>query len=342
MRILLTGASGYLGSRILNQLLEHTGHEIAALVRPGRERALPRHARVVPVAGDITDPTSLRLALKSCRAAVHAAAKVSTWARDPAEFDRVNVKGAFNVLRAAGEAGLDKVLYVSSFLALGSSAGTPLDEDSPHLRQSHFNDYERTKYAANIQAQELAQAGLPLVTLYPAVIYGPGPFTAGNLISNLVRDHLRGRLPARIGHGRQRWNFVYVEDVAAGVRLALERGKPGRNYILGGENVSLGQFFAALATASGQPAPRLAVPFWAARLIGWAEERLATLSGRMPQLTRGVVDIFRRDWEFDSSRAVHELGYSARPLSEGLELTVRWLRESIPDLEGQSGRKAAP
>jgi len=342
MRILLTGASGYLGSRILNQLIEHTGHEVAALVRPGRECALPRHARVVPVAGDITDPVSLRLALKGCRAAVHAAAKVSAWARDPSEFDRVNVEGALSVLRAAGEAGVDKVIYVSSFLALGSSTGTPLDEDSSHLRQVHFNDYERTKYDANLAAQELAQAGLPLVTLYPAVIYGPGPFTAGNLISNLVRDHLRGRLPARIGHGRQRWNFVYVEDVAAGVRLALERGKPGQNYILGGENASLGQFFTALAAASGKPAPRFAVPFWTARLIGWAEESLARLSGRMPQLTRGVVDIFRLDWEFDSSRAGRELGYVARPLSEGLELTVRWLRESIPGLDSHGAGKAAP
>ncbi len=329
MRILLTGANGFFGSHILHQLLENTGHEIAALTRPGRESSLPADKRVIPVTGDITDPSSLRNALKSCGAVVHAAAKVSTWARDRSEFDRVNVDGALGLLRTAGEAGVEKIIYVSSFLALGSSRGVPLDESGPHERDFHFNDYERTKYRANLEVRELARQGLPVVTLYPVVMYGPGPLTAGNLVSNLVLDHLRGRLPARIGHGRQRWCFVHVEDVARGVKLALELAAPGACYILGGQNASLNEFFSALATASGKPAPRLAMPFGLANMVGAGEEILATLTGRMPQLTRGVVDIFRRDWEFDSSLAARELGYTARPLREGLEQTVRWLQDTI-------------
>lgn len=329
MRILLTGASGFFGSHILRQLLESKGCEIAALVRPGRKSALPADKRVISITGDITDPPSLRRALKGCCAVVHAAARVSTWARDRGEFDRVNVDGALGLLRSAGEAGVNKIIYVSSFLALGSSRGVPLDENGPHGRDFHFNDYERTKYRANLEVRELARQGLPVVTLYPAVMYGPGPFTAGNLVSNLALDHLRGRLPARIGHGNQRWCFVHVEDAARGVKQALELATPGARYILGGSNASLNEFFDALATVSGKPAPRLALPFGLARAVGAGEEILAALTGRMPQLTRGVVDIFRRDWEFDSSLAARELGYSARPLREGLEQTVRWLRTEI-------------
>jgi NAD+-dependent farnesol dehydrogenase len=329
MRVLVTGATGFFGSRLVRRLLEHTDHELVLLTRPGREAVLPVHERVRPAPGDLTDRASLERAARGCEAVIHTAALVSTWSRRRSDFDRVNVQGALDTFEAAARAGARKILYVSSFLALGHSDGPPLGEDDCHERPEHYNDYERTKYLANRLALRLARSGLPLVTLYPAVMYGPGPLTAGNLVVNLLRDYLLRHLPARLGDGSQRWNFVFVEDVARGVELALEKAGPGSRYILGGENASLAEFFRLTEELTGIPQPRLALPFPLARATGAVEEALAFLFGRTPRTTRGAIDIFRRNWVFDSSRAEKELGYRALGLREGLVRTIDWLKTEV-------------
>lgn len=329
MKILLTGATGFLGSRLTRRLLDNTDHEPTLLVRPGRERQLPESSRIAVCPGDITDRASVERALEGCRALIHTAAKVSVWARDRSEFERVNVDGTLELFDCAVRAGVDRIIYVSSFLALGFSTGPLLNEDGPHEREIHFNDYERTKYLADRAATELAGQGAPIVTLYPGVIYGPGQLTEGNLIVNLLIDYMTGKLPARIGHGRQRWNFVFVEDVVSGILLALKKAAPGSRYILGGENLSLNEFFSAVEKTTGIPQPAMSVPFGPAKALGALEEAAAFLFGRMPRTTRGVVDIFRRNWVFDSGRAERELGYTHRGLIEGLRTTVEWLRRDV-------------
>ena len=207
MKIFITGATGFFGSCLARHLLEKTEHSLVCLVRPGRGAALPADERVSAVEADLTEPENLPRAMEGCSAVIHSAAMVSTWARDSSVFERVNIQGTLNVLSAAGKAGAQKIIYTSSFLALGCSEKEPLSEKGPHERETHFNDYERTKYLANLKAQELAEReGLPLVILYPAVMYGPGPLTAGNLVVNLLIDYLRGKLPARLGDGAPRWN----------------------------------------------------------------------------------------------------------------------------------------
>jgi len=327
MKIFITGATGFFGSRLVGSLLENTEHRLVCLVRAGRSSALPESGRISFVEGDLTRPEDLTRAMAGCRAVIHSAAMVAAWARDRSAFDRVNVEGTLNVLRAAGEAGAEKILYTSSFLALGTSENGPLSEEGPHERDRHFNDYERTKYLANLRARELAgREGLPLVILYPTVMYGPGPLTPGNLVVNLLIDYMRGKLPARLGDGSPRWNYVFVNDVAEGHLLALEKAAPGERFILGGENVSTSEFFNAIEQATGVKQPRLAVPFSLARLAGAAGELLALLTGRIPQTTRAVIDIFRRNWIYDSSLAERRLGYSHLGLQEGLRRTVDWIK----------------
>lgn len=327
MKIFLTGATGFFGSRLAGYLLEHTGHSLVCLARKGRSAALPASDRLTAAEGDVTEPAALARAMAGCEAVIHSAAMVATWARDRTVFDRVNVGGTLNVLRAAGELGLKKIIYTSSFMALGTSDGWPLDEQGPHEREVHFNDYERTKYLANLEACELAEKErLPLVVLYPTVMYGPGPLTAGNLVVSLLIDYLAGRMPARLGDGSPRWNYVFVEDVARGHVLALEKARPGERFILGGENVSMAEFFETVERVCGVRQPRLAVPFALARLAGAAEELLARLTGRVPQTTRAVIDIFRRNWIYDSGLAARRLGYCPLSLEEGLARTVEWIR----------------
>ncbi|MEA2062129.1 MAG: NAD-dependent epimerase/dehydratase family protein [Gemmatimonadota bacterium] len=328
MKVFITGATGFFGSRLVRCLLEKTGHELVLLTRRPDSSGLPDHERVSLVRGDVTDPPdTLARHMEGCEGVIHSAALVSTWARDRSAFDRVNIEGTLGVLRAAGMAQAGKILYTSSFLALGSSADKPLGEDGPHFRELHFNDYERTKYIANLRAQELAEReDLPLTTLYPTVMYGPGPLSSGNLVANLLIDYMKRKLPARLGDGTSRWNYVFVEDVAEGHLRALEKSKPGDRFILGGENVSTADFFRTVERVTGISQPRLSVPFPVARLAGACEEILAFLTGREPKTTRGVIDIFRRDWVFDSSLAERDLGYRPLGLEQGLKRTVDWIR----------------
>jgi len=327
MKIFLTGATGFFGSCLARVLLEQTDHELVLLARPGRESSLPQDRRVTAATGDLTDPESLKRGVTACDAVIHAAALVATWLRDRRTFDRVNVEGTLNILRAARDAGASRVIYVSSFLALGHSEGRPLAESDNHERTTHYNDYERTKYLANLKAQEFARStGLPLVILYPTVMYGPGPLTAGNLVSGMVIEFMKKRLKARPGNGKARWNFVFVQDVVRGVVSALEKAAPGERYILGGENASLALFFETLERVTGVPQPRFSVPWPIVRLTGATEEILAFLTGRVPQTTRGVVNIFSKNWIFDSKAAEKKLGYSSFSLEDGLRRTVDWIR----------------
>lgn len=326
MKIFLTGATGFFGSSLTRALLEETDHDLILLARPGRESRLPQNSRVEAATGDLTDPESLNRCVSACDAVIHAAALVATWSRDSRALDRVNVEGTVNLLRAARDAGVTRLIYISSFLALGHSEGLPLTEDDDHERETHYNDYERTKYLANRKAQEFARAGLPLVILYPGVMYGPGPLTPGNLVSSMIIDFMKRKLKARLGDGRTRWNFVFVEDVVRGVLSALEKAEPGERYILGGENASLARFFEILQKVTGVPKPRFSVPWPVARLVGAAEEILAFVTGRTPQTTRGVIDIFQKNWIFDSKAAENKLGYRACSLEEGVKRTVSWIR----------------
>jgi farnesol dehydrogenase len=172
-------------------------------------------------------------------------------------------------------------------------------------------------------ARNAVKAGLPLIAMYPGVIYGPGPATEGNLVARLVRDHLQGALPGIIGAERV-WSYAYVDDVAEAHVTAIERGRVGEEYGLGGENVPQMRIFEHVRGARGTPLPRR-IPFAIAALGAFVEERRARMTGRPPLLTRGTVNIFRHDWPVDSSRSLTELSYRVRPLGEGLGAVLKAL-----------------
>lgn len=370
MRVLVTGATGFLGRRLVAELAPR--HELRLLVRPAPAGAAapppaapvppappaPLAAPAVPapseetagrrgfpasvevVAGDVTDAASLRRAAAGCEAVIHAAALVKILA-PAAEFDRVNVGGLENVLAAAAAAGVAKVVYVSSFMALGPSEGGPggvLDESpgTPGTPPSGagaagrvwINAYERTKAQADRRARQAIAAGQPLVVVYPGVIYGPGEMTEGNLVVRHVLDLLHRRLPALLGTPGRRWCYVFVEDVARGIGQALAGAPPGARYVLGGENVRLGDFYALVEELSGVPVPRRRLPDGLAKAIGAAQKGWARLRGTTPALTPDLVEVYRHDWAYSSALAAAELGYTFRPLREGLAATLAWLRET--------------
>jgi farnesol dehydrogenase len=333
MRVLVTGATGFLGRRLVAELAPR--HELRVLARPGR-RGFPDGVEVVE--GDVTDAAGVRRAAAGCEAVVHAAALVKILA-PAAEFDRVNVGGLENVLAAAAAAGAARVVYVSTFMALGPSEGGPggvLDEsagaggdgDGAGDGRTWINAYERTKTLADRLARRAIAAGQPLVVVYPGVIYGPGEMTEGNLVVRHLLDLLHRRLPALLGTPGRRWCYVFVDDVARGIGQALAGARPGARYVLGGENVRLGDFYALVEELSGVPVPRRRLPDGLAKAIGAAQKGWAQLRGTTPALTPDLVEVYRHDWAYSSARAAAELGYASRPLREGLAATLAWLRET--------------
>jgi farnesol dehydrogenase len=328
MKIFMTGATGFLGRRVARRLLE-AGHQVRALVRPASApRPMPPSVETAP--GDVTDPASLDRGVAGCDAIVHSAALVKMWVRDRGAFDRVNVEGLRNILEAGRRAGVSRILYTSSFLALGPTDGRVADETWVHAAGGHHNDYERTKAAADRVAREAAAQGAPLVTVYPGVVYGAGELTDGSLMTKTILDFMRRRVPGYLGSGRQVICYAFIDDVVEGHLLALERGTAGRGYILGGPNADYRLLYALLARLTGVAAPTRHLPFWLMGLAGRMMRWRAHLFGIEPPITDEVIEIYRHDWAYCSDRAVAEIGYRITPLEEGLRSTIDWLRREVP------------
>jgi len=321
VRVLLTGATGFLGERVAAALLA-AGHDVVALARePARA---PRGT--TPLRGDLLDGESLARAVRGVDAVVHVAALVKRWVRDRTLFDRVNVEASQQLLDLALAAGVPRFLYCSSFMALGPTDGFVGDEDTEHPGDPR-NDYERTKLVSDRRMRERQRRGDPVVILYPGVVYGPGRMTDGNILAGAARDLLRGRLPGTIGPGDRRQCLAFVEDVARGFVLALERAAPGSRYVLGGENVTVREALGIMAEAGGVPVPRRAIPYGIARALGRFLRWQAYLTGIEPMLTDEEVEVYRHEWAYSSARAERELGYAITPVREGLSRMVRWLTE---------------
>jgi NAD+-dependent farnesol dehydrogenase len=302
MRVLVTGGTGYLGSAIV-RALGRAGHEAVVFARSASAPG--------GIAGDIRDTRAVTAAAAGMDAIVHTAALVAVWRKDPAEFDAVNVGGLQSVLAAARANGVPRIVYTSSFLAL-PPANTPQPLTANH--------YQRTKVAARDVARRAAADGLPVVTLYPGVVYGPGPATEGNLVGRLMHDQLRGKLPGIIGP-EHTWSFAFVDDVADAHVAAVTHASPAREYAVGGVNAPQGSIYAFVRDRRNRAVPPR-IPYGLATAGAAACEALTAITGRAPLLTRGVVEIFRHDWPLDSSGAQRDLGLHVTPLTDGLERTL--------------------
>jgi farnesol dehydrogenase len=325
VKLLLVGATGFLGKHVAQRLAE-AGHELRVVVRGSSKLdGLPAGAELVR--GDVTDADSLKRAAHGCGALFHMAALVKMWVPERERFDEVNVSGFRNVLAAAKAAGA-RLVYTSSFIAIGPTGAEAADETRIHPGDRYRNDYERSKALADALAREAAAAGDDIVMLYPGVVYGPGDMTDGNLVAQMVRDHMNGRLPGIIGPGDRLWSYAFVEDVAAGHVQALAKGRRGERYLLCGENVTMNALFERLHEVAGVRPPKTHIPYALAALMGRTLWAWAELTGHPPVFTHEVVDVFREHWAYRTDKAERELGYHKTPLEQGLRRTVEWLRES--------------
>ena len=323
MKVLVTGGAGFLGRNVVSALLA-AGHEVVLLVRGGRRKGLPESAAIVD--GDVRDAAIFRSAAQGCDAILHAAAMVKLWSPRTLDFDEVNVGGIRNAVAAALAHGI-RLVYTSSFMAVGPTPEAPVDETRDHPGPPYHNDYERTKTLADAIAREYAREGGDIVILYPGVVYGPGELTDGNIIAKMLADRMNNRLPGIVGPGDRLWSYAFVDDVARGHVTALDRGRKGERYLLAGENATLGQVFAAASKRAKRDLTPRKLPYGLSRLVGRAMWLWADMTGKAPDLTHQAVGIFEKNWAYRSDKAIRELAYRVRPLEEGIGATVDWLIE---------------
>jgi nucleoside-diphosphate-sugar epimerase len=303
VRVLVTGGTGYLGGAIVRALHRH-GHQPVIFARHASAAANLPGTRIE---GDIRDRSAVRDAARGADAIVHTAAVVSVWQRDRTEFDRVNVGGLETVIDVCAALAIRRLIYTSSFLALPPSG---------RKRPLEANDYQRSKVRAREVARAAASRGIPIATLIPGVIYGPGADTEGNFVARLVRDHLAGRLPGIVGADHI-WSFAFIDDVAEAHVSALEMAADGEEFVVGGENLPQMRLFEMMRDLAHHPVPRR-IPKPAALALGWMEEVVAR-GRRPPRLTRGTVKILNHDWPLNSARSVEKLSYRITPLLAGVQ-----------------------
>jgi farnesol dehydrogenase len=323
--ILLTGATGYLGSQLSSELARR-GRPFRVLVRDlSRLGFDPAKVHCEVALGDIRDEGAVARALDGAKQVIHTAALVKMWVHDARDFRRVNVEGLKGLLLAAENAGVERFVYTSSFIALGPSADSGAGETLAH-RGPYSNQYERSKAEALNWLRAEGFAKFPVIALMPGVIYGPGPATEANLVGGMIGQYVKGKFPGLLGSGRQRWSFAFNADVVAAHLAALEKGRTGQAYVLGGDNRSLNEFFDVLSELTGVHRGVRHLPFAAGKVLGAIEVARAACFGQHPQITPGVVEIFKHDWVYSSAKAEKELGYCVTPLEEGLAKTLAELR----------------
>jgi dihydroflavonol-4-reductase len=321
---LITGATGFVGSAVARTFAAR-GHELRLLVRAGSDR---RNLAGIPadlVEADLADPASLARAVAGCRYVVHVAADYRIWVPDPASMLRANVDGTIALLRAAAEAGAERIVHCSSVAALGlTKDGTPANETTPVSEASVIGIYKKSKYRAEQAAKALAAEGVPVVIVNPSTPVGPRdikPTPTGRMIA----DAASGRMPAFVDTGL---NIVHVDDVAEGHALALERGIPGESYILGGEDMTLAQLLARVAAAAGRRPPRIRLPHGAIWPVAIASELLARGFGIDPVVTRDHLRMARKLMYFSSAKAMAAIGYAPRPADAAIADAVAWFRRA--------------
>jgi len=323
LKAFVTGATGFLGSHVARVLADH-GAELRLLVRPTSNLKNLQGLKAETATGDLRDAASLEKAMAGCDTVFHVAADYRLWVRDPEEMYRSNVGGTRAILDAARKIGIQCVVYTSSVATMGfTNNGHPADEDSPVALANMIGHYKRSKFMAEQIALEAGRSGMHVVTVNPTTPVGEQdvkPTPTGRI----VLDFLKRKFPAYVETGL---NLVDVRECARGHVAALEKGRPGQRYILGGENLTLKQILDKLGKITGLPSPKVKLPYIFAFATGVVDEMI---TGRLlkgePRATIDTVRMGSKKMFASSDKAERELGWKIVPVEGALQRAVEWFQ----------------
>jgi dihydroflavonol-4-reductase len=323
MKAFVTGATGFLGSHVARVLAEQ-GADLRLLVRSTSNLRNLEGIKAETATGDLRDPSSLEKGMSGCDTVFHVAADYRLWVRDPAEMYRSNVAGTKAILDAASKHGVRRVVYTSSVATVGFTGnGHPADEDSPVSLADMIGPYKRSKFMAEQLAMEAGGRGMHVVVVNPTTPIGEQdvkPTPTGRI----VVDFLKRRFPAYVETGL---NLVDVRECAVGHVVALEKGRPGERYILGGENLTLKQILDKLGEISGLPSPKVKLPYVFAFATGIVDEAITgRLLHREPRATVDSVRMGKKKMFASCAKAERELGWKIVPVEAALRRAVEWFQ----------------
>jgi dihydroflavonol-4-reductase len=326
-RVVVTGAAGFIGSAVV-RALRARGVEVVALLEPGASTSNLDALDIERQEVDITKESQLLGAFDGAKFCFHLAAKFGFWPKDSSSFYDVNVHGSRNVVRAATDAGVERIVFTSTVATLGlwkTKAGLPSNEDDVADISHLYGNYKQTKYVAEHEVLRLAAQGAPVVLVLPTMPHGPydqRPTPSGKV----VLDYLNGRMP---GYVDTAMNVAHVDDLARGHLLALEHGRQGRSYICGGDNITMAQLLRILSDVTGLPPSERRFPsifpMIAGRLSSFIE---GDLMGREPRVSLEAAQMASTTMTFDDSRARSEIGYTSRPAAAALFDSAQWFVEN--------------
>jgi dihydroflavonol-4-reductase len=322
----VTGATGFVGAAVA-RVLSAQGHSLRLLARAGSDRRnLQGLDNIEIVEGDLTKPQTYAEALKGCDALFHVAADYRIWVRDPGQMHQINVDGTRMLMEAALMAEVPKVVYTSSVATLGiHKDGTPSDETTPVSLSDMVGVYKKSKFLAEQEVKRLIkQQGLPCVIVNPSTPIGPRdirPTPTGRIIVEAAKGHM----PAYVDTGL---NVVHVDDVAEGHFLAYQNGKIGDRYILGGEDMSLGEILGFIAGQVGRKAPVVKIPQSLLFPLAYVAEAIARRTGKEPFATVDGLKMSRKKMYFSHQKATDDLGYRPRPATAALVDAIKWFKEN--------------
>lgn len=326
MKVLLTGATGFVGAAVLRRLADR-GDDVKVLIRPTSDRRNLGGLNCEICVGDLNDPASLETALKDCQALFHVAADYRLWAQNPAEITESNVNGTQNIMTAALATGIEKIVYTSSVATLGiNSDETPGDEETPSSLDTMTGIYKKSKYIAEQNVLRMVrEKALPAIIVNPSAPIGPRdikPTPTGHMIVQAAR----GEMPAYVDTGL---NVVHVDDVARGHILAFENGIIGERYILGGEDMTLKAILQNIAQMTGKVAPKICLPHNAILPMAYIAEAWAKLTrAAEPFATVDGINMAKKKMYFSSAKAQKAIGYTYRPAKEALQDAIKWFGEN--------------
>jgi dihydroflavonol-4-reductase len=323
MKVFLTGATGFVGHHVA-RALNSDGADLRLLVRKSSNLKNLEGIRGETHVGDLLEPESLRAGLEGCDALMHVAADYRLWIRDPETMYRANVVGTRELLRMAREAGIPRVVYTSSVATMHfRTDGIVINEDTPVSLKDMVGHYKRSKFLAEQEAIKAAEAGQQVIILNPTTPIGPNdakPTPTGRIFV----DFLNGKFPAYMDTGL---NLVDVAEVARTHVAALTVGKPGRRYILGGENLTLKQILDKMSAITGIPSPTVKIPFAVAATYAFFEEWITgRIRGKEPRATLEEVRMGRKKMFASSAHAQQELDFRIVPVYPAMRAAIEWFR----------------